>query len=235
MSQANYTTTGQRLEELRIGLRNPDGSPLFPSKEAFAGRISVTRQAYEGWLTGKHKIRGDNLVSIAERFGVTVGWVLGIKGEPKYRNEGIAPPDLEAAVANHVAREVPQRVPRSTYSQFDFRGYVYDGGLVLELAVQREAARIVAARAASDAYAERAREVLHQMPRQDQSVFAGVDLEWPKPGESREQTRTRARLHERRIALFLIRAVQTYRGIEFARLLTEPGGAMVHRPSEPKA
>lgn len=68
--------TAERLEEIR----SEHALPVI----RFAARIGVTRQTYEHWQKGQ-TLKGEYLCAIAEEFGVTPGWILGVPGEPKYR------------------------------------------------------------------------------------------------------------------------------------------------------
>lgn len=93
----------QRLEELRSETTDSAGQPL--SQEAFANRFKMSRQAYQFWLKDRTP-NGDSLRLMAETFGVTTDWLLGIEGAPKYANQWRTNATLEEDVGERVKRMV---------------------------------------------------------------------------------------------------------------------------------
>ena len=61
--------TANRLRQLRdsIGLNQKD----------FAASIGMKQTTYNGYETGKHKPKSDVLIMIADKYGVTVDYLLG--------------------------------------------------------------------------------------------------------------------------------------------------------------
>lgn len=106
MTPRKLSLTARRLEEVREETRDQQGKPL--SQEAFAKRARVSRQAYQLWLKGRTP-SGDSLRQIAEQFGVSADWLLGIEGAPKSRLHNAADPS-ENALADRIARAVSARL-----------------------------------------------------------------------------------------------------------------------------
>lgn len=77
--------TAMRLRQLResSGLNQKD----------FATSIGIKYTTYNGYETGKHKPNSDVLVMIADKYGVTVDYLLGknVKPTPVPESGGISP------------------------------------------------------------------------------------------------------------------------------------------------
>ena len=68
-------TTGQRIAQKRkeAGL----------SQEALGGELGVSRQSIYKWESDAALPEIDKLVALSRRFGVTVGWLLGVEEAPE--------------------------------------------------------------------------------------------------------------------------------------------------------
>ena len=68
-------TTGQRIAQKRkeIGL----------SQEALGEEVGVSRQSIYKWESDAALPEIDKLVALSRRFGVTVGWLLGVEEAPE--------------------------------------------------------------------------------------------------------------------------------------------------------
>lgn len=64
-------TTGQRIAQKR--------KELELSQEALGAELGVSRQSIYKWESDAALPEIDKLVALSRRFGVTVGWLLGVR------------------------------------------------------------------------------------------------------------------------------------------------------------
>jgi transcriptional regulator with XRE-family HTH domain len=101
---AQAKLTAKRLEMLR---READLTlEGFAQTIARRGQESPAHTTCMAWRNGKSVPGGEYLRAIAERYGVTTDWLLGIKDAPQYRDQGRTTDDLAADLAAHVGRAV---------------------------------------------------------------------------------------------------------------------------------
>ena len=68
-------TTGQRIAQKR--------KELELSQEALGAELGVSRQSIYKWESDAALPEIDKLVALSRRFGVTVGWLLGVEEAPE--------------------------------------------------------------------------------------------------------------------------------------------------------
>ena len=100
-------TIGQRIAELR--------KQQNLSQEALGELLGVSRQAISKWESDAALPEIDKLIALSKRFGVTVGYLLGVE-EEAVRQEEAAPEregPTEAEVLERYLNSLPRRKPAS--------------------------------------------------------------------------------------------------------------------------
>ena len=111
-------TFRERLQEMR-GKR---------TREEFAAMCGAAPTTAGEWLNAGVKGRARNvlpgavyLIAMAEAFGVTTDWILGIKGAHKYPTQKATDRELADDVRDHVAREAVKKAAGSTIPVHELR------------------------------------------------------------------------------------------------------------------
>lgn len=95
-------TIGQRIAEKR--------KELGLSQEALGQELGVSRQSVYKWESDAALPEIDKLVALSRRFGVTVGWLLGVEEPSPARNEEQPAPDPER-LAEEIAKKYIEARP----------------------------------------------------------------------------------------------------------------------------
>lgn len=139
------------------------------TQEAFAAECDVSKATLSRWVNGTAVPRGDSLAAIAERFGVSLDWLLDGIGpdgkpcaDPVYRGQYRTRPELEQDVRFAVGNVLGPMLSRSNLPGWrTFATFVdVDGSRVLRLAAEREFERFRAASAERERFASSTRDVL---------------------------------------------------------------------------
>lgn len=104
----------ERLEELRKPGGGPDDETTMTFSR-FALEAGIPRSVYNAWRNSGRVPGGFYLRQVAKSFGVTVDWLLCVRGAPKYRDQwrddATLEIDLSAAVERALSRSHPPAVP----------------------------------------------------------------------------------------------------------------------------
>lgn len=98
-------TTGQRIAAKR--------KELALSQEALGAELGVSRQSIYKWESDASLPEIDKLIALSRRFGVPVGWLLGVEEEtpaPETLTERQLQ-QVEELTAQYLAAQPPQRKP----------------------------------------------------------------------------------------------------------------------------
>ena len=102
MSGKKVATFRERFTELI------ESSPK--SRTAIAQEFGVAKQTISAWLTGQNSPRLPVVVSLAEYFGVSLGWLNGYD-VPKYENPVVVPPEPESDDVRLLIRGLNELTP----------------------------------------------------------------------------------------------------------------------------
>lgn len=139
---AGLKKPAKKQEEPRTPIASPKviAERLWELKGAatqyrFAEQCEVNIRRVGEWLNRKNAPGAGSLAQIAMKNGVTVDWILGIPGAPKYRDQIRTEAILEADVAAYVERELTKRCPPTVAGAPEDMTWVVRGSAALEAAV----------------------------------------------------------------------------------------------------
>lgn len=223
---------GERLRELfseRLALLKGERS-----LRAFAADVGIPHSTIHSWSRDERSQPNmAHLRAIAEhaefpgvkRGRLSVDWLCGLSDEPD-RDARAEVGQLPGVLANHVALEVTNRVPRTGFWKSFVSYWRTDGGAIIEQAIERE---LDCFRRASDGLDELARS---ERAAIEEQVDRSSPVSWPERGRNHEQRKASRDKEQRRRRGLVGSLVHTLKHAEFVRRVNELGAALIYDPRQ---
>ena len=202
------------------------------SLRAFGAVVGLPHTTVDAWSRNlKAQPSMADLRAIAERAelpGVKLGrlsvdWLVGLSDEPD-RDARAEVGQLPGVLANHVAREMFGRLPRTGLWKLFVHYWRTDGKAIISQAVERELECF-----------RRASEGLEDLALQERSIIEerveeSRDVAWPERGQSHEQRKAAAAREAQRRRGLVAHLVRALTHAEFVRRVNASGAALIYDP-----